>query len=66
MMKVSISHPRVYLIDFETAVQFPEGCPLTERVSVDLPILEKYTRPHAPASANLQFSFQFLVVFWGF
>ena len=51
-MKVSISHPRVYLIDFETAVQFPAGCPLTERVSVGLPFAEKYTRPHAPEFAS--------------
>ena len=51
-MKVSISHPRVYLIDFETAVEFPAGCPLTERVSVGLPFAEKYTRPHAPEFAS--------------
>ena len=51
-MKVSISHPRVYLIDFETAVEFPAGCPLTERVSVSLPFTEKYTRPHAPEFAS--------------
>jgi hypothetical protein len=51
-MKVSISRPRVYLIDFETAVQFPAGCPLTERVSVGFPIAEKYARPHAPEFAS--------------
>ena len=50
-MKVSISRPRVYLIDFETAVQFPAGCPLTERVSVGCPVAEKYARPHAPEFA---------------
>ena len=47
-MKVSISRPRVYLIDFETAVQFPADCHLNERVSVGLPFAEKYTRPLAP------------------
>jgi len=49
-MKVSISRPRVYLIDFETAVQFPEGCPSIERVSVGYPVtvVEKYARLHAP------------------
>ena len=51
-MKVSISRPRVYLIDFETAVQFPEGCPLFERVSVGFPVAEKYARPHAPELAS--------------
>ena len=47
-MKVSISHSRVYLIDFEIAVRFPVGCPLNERVSVGFPVAEKYARPHAP------------------
>jgi hypothetical protein len=55
-MKVSISRPRVYLIDFETAVQFPAGRPLTERVSVGYPITfageENYARPHAPEFAS--------------
>ena len=51
-MKVSISRPRVYLIDFETAVQFPSGCPLTECVSVGFPVAEKYARPHAPEFAS--------------
>ena len=53
-MKVSISHPRVYLIDFETAVQFPVECPSSERVSVGLPVpvAEEYARPHAPEFAS--------------
>ena len=53
-MKVSISRPRVYLIDFETAVQFPAECPLTDRVSVGCPftVAEKYARPHAPEFAS--------------
>ena len=52
-MKVPITRPRVYLIDFETAVQFPEGCPLSERVSVGLPVEgEQYCRPLAPEFAS--------------
>ena len=47
-MKVSISRPRVYLINFETAVQFPTGCPLTERVSVGCLVAGEYFRPRAP------------------
>ena len=52
-MKVPITRPRVYLIDFETAVQFPEGCPLSERVSIGLPVEgEQYSRPLAPEFAS--------------
>jgi hypothetical protein len=55
-MKVSISRPRVYLIDFkfETAVQFPAACPLIECVSVGFPVeyVEEYARPHAPELAS--------------
>ena len=51
-MKVSVSRPRVYLIDFETAVQFPAGCPLAERVSVGFPVAERYARPHASEFAS--------------
>jgi hypothetical protein len=55
-MKVSISRPRVYLIDFENAVQFPAECPSIDRVSVGLPVpdalAEKYARPHAPEFAS--------------
>ena len=53
-MKVSISQPRVYLIDFETAVQFPAGCPSTECVSVGCPSTdpERYARPSAPEFAS--------------
>ena len=49
-MKVSVSRPRVYLIDFETAVQFPAGCSSIERVSVGYPVqvTESYARPCAP------------------
>ena len=54
-MKISFTRPRVYLIDFEVAIQFPAECPETERVSIGLPFggsfstePEKYGRPHAP------------------
>ena len=50
-----ITRPRVYLIDSEVAIQFPEKSPETERVSVGLPFggsfstePEKYGRRHAP------------------
>ncbi|KAG5353006.1 hypothetical protein C0989_011154 [Termitomyces sp. Mn162] len=29
--KISISRPRIYLIDFEVSVQFPEDCPIENR-----------------------------------
>ncbi|RDB23418.1 Serine/threonine-protein kinase ksp1 [Hypsizygus marmoreus] len=53
-MKISPSRPRVYLIDFEVAIDFPAECPADERVCTGYPIggsfgeLEAYTRPHAP------------------
>ena len=47
-MNVSISRLRVYLIDFETAVQFPAGCSSITRVSVGYPVAENYARPCAP------------------
>ena len=65
-MKVSISRPRVYLIDFETAVQFPAGCPSNERVSVGFPVAnaEKYARPHAPEFASGEAYFPFKLDVW--
>ena len=58
-MKVSFTRPRIYLFDFEVAVQFPAECPETERVSTGLPLggsfpmePEKYSRPHAPEFAS--------------
>ena len=56
-MKISFTRPRVYLIDFEVAIQFPSECPETERLSMGLPLggsftnPEKYARPHAPECA---------------
>ena len=57
-MKVSFTRPRIYLIDFEVAVQFPMECPETERLSIGLPLggsftdPEQYARPHAPECAS--------------
>jgi hypothetical protein len=66
MMKVSISRPRVYIIDFETAVQFPTGCPSIERVSVGYPVTEKdtYSRPCAPELASGQAYCPFKLDVW--
>ena len=57
-MKISFTRPRVYLIDFEVAIQFPAECPETERVSMGPPLggsftePEQYARPHAPEFAS--------------
>jgi len=57
-MKICFTRPRVYLIDFEVAIQFPPGCPETERVSIGLPFggsfaePEHYARRHAPEFAS--------------
>lgn len=51
---VSVSRPRVYLIDFEVAVEFPHDCPADQRVCVGIPLdgsltePEKYTRQCPP------------------
>ena len=53
-MKIATSHPRVYLIDFEVAVEFPPDCPADQCVSIGLPIggsvpqPEMYSRPCPP------------------
>ena len=57
-MKISFTRPRVYLIDFEVAIQFPEEFPESERISMGLPVggsftgPEHYARPHAPEFAS--------------
>jgi serine/threonine protein kinase len=58
-MKFSFTRPRVYLIDFEVAIQFPTECPESERVSTGLPLggsftaePEQYARRHAPEFAS--------------
>lgn len=32
------SRPRVYLIDFELAISFPDDCPLEKRVCMGVPV----------------------------
>ncbi|KAL1745779.1 kinase-like domain-containing protein [Schizophyllum fasciatum] len=55
---VPVHKPRVYLIDFETAVQFPEDCPPAERVCTGIPFPEyvvdpkRYKRPTIPEMRN--------------
>lgn len=34
---IAVERPRVYLHDFESAVQFPKDCPVEKRVLVGLP-----------------------------
>ena len=57
-MKISFTRPRIYLIDFEVAMQFPSECPENERVSIGLPLggsftePEYYGRPRAPEFAS--------------
>ncbi|KAG5351424.1 hypothetical protein C0989_006534 [Termitomyces sp. Mn162] len=43
--KISISRPRVYLIDFELAIQFSEDCPVENRVCVGLPFGGSFLSP---------------------
>jgi serine/threonine protein kinase len=53
-MTTPVSHPHVYLIDFEVAIEFPVDCPPTELVCTgfplggSFPLLEMYSRPLAP------------------
>lgn len=47
------SRPRVFLIDFEVAIEFPPECPVEEQVVTGVPVggsfgIDRYTRPHAP------------------
>lgn len=56
-MTISASHPRLYFIDFELAIQFPPECPLDQCVTTGYPLggsfteLETYGRPQAPEFA---------------
>ncbi|TFY71734.1 hypothetical protein EVG20_g1274 [Dentipellis fragilis] len=56
MMKVPTARPRVYLIDFETAVMFELGCDLSECTCTGIPLgdLENYSRPVIPEMLNGQ------------
>ena len=53
-MTTPVSRPRVYLIDFEVAVEFPSDCPPAECVCTGYPLggsfsqPEMYSRPPAP------------------
>ncbi|KAF8806766.1 hypothetical protein BYT27DRAFT_7100370 [Phlegmacium glaucopus] len=57
-MKISPSCSRVYLIDFEVAIEFPPECIADECVVTGYPIggsfsqPEMYSRPHAPEFAS--------------
>jgi len=57
-MKISPSRPRVFLIDFETAVAFSPEHPIGECVVTGCPTggsvsrPEMYSRPHAPEFAS--------------
>ncbi|KAF8815276.1 hypothetical protein BYT27DRAFT_6735503 [Phlegmacium glaucopus] len=57
-MKISPSRPRVYLIDFEVAIQFSPECPIDQCIMTGYPLggsfteLEMYGRPHAPEFAS--------------
>lgn len=50
---ISPSRPRVYLIDFEVAIEFSPECTSDDQVCTGMPIgtsfaAESYARPHAP------------------
>ncbi|KIM79428.1 hypothetical protein PILCRDRAFT_10264 [Piloderma croceum F 1598] len=53
-MSIPASRPRVYLIDFEVAMEFPAECPPVERMSTgyppggSFPETEMYSRPLLP------------------
>ncbi|KAF8187529.1 hypothetical protein BJ912DRAFT_1109354 [Pholiota molesta] len=52
-MSILPSRPRVFLIDFEVAIEFPPECPVEEQVVTGIPAggsfrNDGYTRPHAP------------------
>lgn len=53
-MTVPVSRPRVYLIDFEVATEFPAELPIEDCACTGYPIggsfgrVEEYSRPHFP------------------
>ncbi|TRM63891.1 hypothetical protein BD626DRAFT_568503 [Schizophyllum amplum] len=56
---VPVSTPRVFLIDFETAIEFPADCPPSERTCTGLPNIsslagdpDEYTPPRIPEMAT--------------
>ncbi|KAG5719375.1 hypothetical protein E4T56_gene13531 [Termitomyces sp. T112] len=46
--KISISRPRIYLIDFEVSVQFSEDCPIENRVCRQCPPEVESGKPYDP------------------
>ncbi|GJE86788.1 kinase-like domain-containing protein [Phanerochaete sordida] len=68
---LQVSRPRVYIIDLETAVEFPEACPLHERrcARLKLPLgvpPEEYARPVPPEILDGQPFDPFKVDVWQF
>ncbi|KAI0762295.1 kinase-like domain-containing protein [Fomes fomentarius] len=51
---IGVSRPRVYLHDFESAIQFPVDCPVEEQVVVGIPrgSWQTYGRPCPPEMAS--------------
>jgi hypothetical protein len=63
----SMTRPRVYIIDFETAVEFPENSLESERVCSSLPIpKEAYSRPVPPEAENGEPYCPFRMDIWQF
>lgn len=66
---VQASRPRVYIIDFELAIEFPGGCPPSERQCAGLPagVNEKtYVRATPPEVASGRPYDPFKVDVWQF
>lgn len=51
--KLTPSVPRVYLIDFELAVMFPDDCPEHERVCVGVPTGASIPKSGRPRSKEM-------------
>jgi hypothetical protein len=57
-MEIAPSRPRVYLIDFEVAIEFPPERPVDECLITGYPLggsftdITRYTRAHAPECAS--------------
>ena len=63
----SMTRPRVYIIDFETAVEFPENSLESERVCSSLPFpKEVYSRPVVPEAENGEAYCPFRMDVWQF
>ncbi|KAI0647603.1 kinase-like domain-containing protein [Trametes meyenii] len=70
--QLTISRPRVYLNDFETAVYFPQDVPAHERICVGLPLSpsfpseKRYSRTRAPELSSDQPYDPFKLDVWQF